>query len=464
MTSRAITHGDLFAGIGGFSAGFAAHGIQTLWYVEQDRDCQRVLGRHYPDALILGDVRECGRHNLPEVDVISFGFPCQDLSVAGKRAGLNGERSSLFYDAIRICRELRPALAVLENVPGLLSSHGGRDFASVLHAFRECGARDIGWATLDAQYFGVAQCRRRVFVVADFRGWGRAGQILFVTESGARDLAASREAGPELAGTLGTGSPGRGWSDDLDRSGAFIVSDYRNGLCEASERAGPLTGSPDRSRAAPIIYQATGAGYFREGDATICRDDDNGTNQLVIQETFIINAAESCAKESHARQSDVACCLDSTGSFATNQGGTVVLYNPHRTLQKDGSTVEGFKPDTITDALHGPTGNKEPLIFQPRLARNGRGGPSDVAYALSSSESGGRRDCKPHVFSPTIGVRRLMPIECERLQGFPDGWSAVDAEGKAISDSARYRMLGNAVNVTVAEWLGRRIRAVFWIR
>ncbi len=179
----ALRFGSLFAGIGGFDKGLVEAGLCPKWAVEIDPGCQRVLRHHWPDVLLLGDVRECGANNLPPVDVITFGSPCQDLSLAGRRAGLAGARSSLFYESIRIVSELRPALAVWENVPGSLSSNAGRDFAAILCAFQECGASDICWRVLDAQYFGVAQTRRRVFLVADFRGES-AAQILLESPCG----------------------------------------------------------------------------------------------------------------------------------------------------------------------------------------------------------------------------------------------------------------------------------------
>ena len=179
--SEHLTHGELFAGISGFGLGAQQADIKTLWAVEIDVACRKVLKRHYPNIIILEDVMKCGAHNLPPVDIISFGSPCQDMSVAGKRTGLKGARSNLFYEAIRICYELKPTFAVWENVPGALSSNAGRDFASVLASFRDIGARDIAWTVLDAQYFGVAQRRRRVFLVADFRA-ERAAQILFESE------------------------------------------------------------------------------------------------------------------------------------------------------------------------------------------------------------------------------------------------------------------------------------------
>ena len=176
-----LTHGELFAGISGFGLGFSEAGIETAWQVEIDKHCRSVLKRHYPDVLLLEDVRECGKRNLPNVDVVSFGSPCQDLSTLGKRGGLDGKRSSLFYEAIRVVAELQPAFAVWENVVGALSSNDGRDFVSVLDAFRERGARDVAWRTLDALYFGVPQRRRRIFLVADFGG-ERAAEVLFETE------------------------------------------------------------------------------------------------------------------------------------------------------------------------------------------------------------------------------------------------------------------------------------------
>src|SRR5437016_3676006 len=120
--------GELFAGIGGFGLAFERTGFEVAWQVEIDKDCNRVLATHWPNVERFEDVRDVGAHNLAPVDVITFGSPCQDLSLAGKRGGLNAERSGLFFEAIRIIRELRPAIAVWENVPGAFSSNDGRDF------------------------------------------------------------------------------------------------------------------------------------------------------------------------------------------------------------------------------------------------------------------------------------------------------------------------------------------------
>ena len=175
--------GSLFAGIGGFDLGFERAGFEVAWCAEWDRAAQAVLRTRFPRATVYGDIREIDLDALAPVDVICGGFPCQDLSVAGKRAGLAGARSGLFHDAMRIVRRVNPSVLILENVPGLLSSNHGLDFATVL---REVGegwdCAEVGWRVLDSQFFGVAQRRRRVFVVAGSR-IGCAESILALAES-----------------------------------------------------------------------------------------------------------------------------------------------------------------------------------------------------------------------------------------------------------------------------------------
>lgn len=190
---------SLFAGIGGFDLSAERSGFDVAWEAENDPFASRILARRFPQVPNLGDVT--GITDAPPVDVITFGSPCQDLSVAGRQAGFKGERSGLFFEAVRIIRCVRPAIAVWENVPGALSSSSGRDFAAALDALAECGALDIAWRVLDARYFGVAQRRRRVFVVADFVGH-RAAEILFESSGGAGDPPPIREARASLAGTL----------------------------------------------------------------------------------------------------------------------------------------------------------------------------------------------------------------------------------------------------------------------
>lgn len=196
-----LTHGELFAGISGFGLGFEQNGIKTRWQVEKDKSCKSILKKHYPTTQQFDDVIHCGSNNLSAVDVISFGSPCQNLSKGAEiygKAGLSGEQSRLFFEGIRIIRELQPSVAIWENVYGAISSHDGRDFAAVISAFLQCGACDIAWRTFNARHFGVPQQRRRIFVVADFRG-ERAGKILFDTKSQGGITPSSDQSRPQNA-------------------------------------------------------------------------------------------------------------------------------------------------------------------------------------------------------------------------------------------------------------------------
>ena len=151
--------GDLFAGVGGFSLGFMREGCELCWAVEWDKTCQKVLRRQHPHTKIFGDITKVAAEDLDDVDIIIGGSPCQDLSVAGKRKGLEGERSGLFHEFIRLVRAKSPRWVVWENVPGALSSNGGKDFGVVLGEMADSGYPDIAYRVLDARYFGVAQRR-----------------------------------------------------------------------------------------------------------------------------------------------------------------------------------------------------------------------------------------------------------------------------------------------------------------
>ena len=186
--------GSLFTGVGGFDLGFERAGMTCAWQVEFDTHCQEVLKEHWK-AKLYGDVREVGRHNLEPVELICGGFPCQDLSVAGKRAGFSGERSSLWFEFARIIDEMRPKWVVIENVPGLLSSAKGQDFETLIRQMDEFGY-GVAWRVLDSQNFGVAQRRRRVFIVGSL-GNMRCAEVLFESEGLPRD---TEESGKEREG------------------------------------------------------------------------------------------------------------------------------------------------------------------------------------------------------------------------------------------------------------------------
>lgn len=210
--------GSLFAGIGGFDLGFERAGFTVRWHAEIDKAASRILAFRWPNVPNLGDVTKIDGAAIEPVDVICGGFPCQDLSVAGKRAGFTGKRSVLAFEFLRIVAEMReatngsaPTFIVLENVPGLFSSSAGRDFAALLDALAELRPLDIAWRVLDSRYFNVAQRRERVFVVVDFGG-ERCDEILALTEGLRGDSPARRAGGEDVAGTLGNGAAASGFS------------------------------------------------------------------------------------------------------------------------------------------------------------------------------------------------------------------------------------------------------------
>ncbi len=434
----APTYVSLFTGVGGFDLGFDAAGFRCLAQVEIDRQCRSVLALRWSDVPRYDDVRGFGCAQVPACDVLVGGFPCQDLSIAGNRGGLGGKRSGLFYELVRVARELRPQFLVWENVCGLLSSDDGRDLARVLRHLAD-GGFSGGYRVLDARYFGVPQSRRRVFgVFARGRaGADRCAEILALAAGVPGHHQTSGEAEAEVARGLGGGTPGRGWSDDLERAGAFVV-----GQCHGSN-VGPVgtvrSGNGGITGGVPFV--AFGGNDTRgERRVAAALSAKGGTGRQDFEtETFIVNSATSCATAEHARPSPVARSLDTTGSFASGQGGTLAVFNPQAAGNQ---TTLGFRDD-LTGAL----------------------GASQVSAVVGS------------------GVRRLTPRECERLMGWPDDHTryclrprkgkkphrnsvgTVERGGQLfdvceVADGPRYRMCGNGVVGTVAAWLAARLRRV----
>lgn len=188
-----MTLGSLFDGLGGWQLAAVRAGIKPLWSSEIDKFCRQITKRHFPDTVQLGDINQIS--DAPKVDIITAGSPCQDVSIAGKRSGINGERSGLFFKAVELVHRIRPDFFVWENVPGAFSSNKGNDFRTVLqeicqvpiplpkHGWSHAGLVDgrrcqIAFRVLDAQFWGVPQRRKRIFLIADFTG-RRAAQILF---------------------------------------------------------------------------------------------------------------------------------------------------------------------------------------------------------------------------------------------------------------------------------------------
>jgi DNA (cytosine-5)-methyltransferase 1 len=200
-----LTGVSLFDGVGGFDLAMERNGVEVVANVEIDKQCQKVLAKHFPNAKQFSDITDVKGSDLigagfePSRGIITGGFPCQDLSVAGKRAGLVGERSGLFWEIARLIEETKTEWFILENVPGLLTSNKGRDFGVVVGTMADLGY-SLAWRVLDAQHFGVPQRRRRVFIVGRRTGDGlSSAEVLFKSEGLRRNTTQSKQAGQDTA-------------------------------------------------------------------------------------------------------------------------------------------------------------------------------------------------------------------------------------------------------------------------
>lgn len=416
-----LTLGSLFDGIAGFPLAAGRHSIKTVWTSEIEPNCIDIARRHFPDAVNLGDITRIKGGEIPVVDIISFGSPCQDLSVAGQQAGLSGSRSGLFLEAVRIIREMRaetngeyPKYIIWENVAGAFSSNKGEDFRRVLEEITESnipmpasgkwaaagmvGVRGPGgelrttaWRRLDAQFWGVPQRRKRVYLVCDFRG-GDAGQILFECES--------------LLGYPGTGTEApEGSPADLENSAAGTDS---GGLAE--EPDGQLT--LDFGRTADRIYINAKKSVTLMGRA----GGGGGKTGLYLLPVYTI-AGNVIGRDA-------------------KHGGNQLGIN-----QDVAPTLTGVDRHVVAYAQSGYAEFKEGRVGTIKKCGGGYGGGSETLVATIERIAAVVK----------YRVRRLMPIECERLNGFPDGWTRYGASGKEISDNARYMALGNSIAVPCAE-------------
>jgi len=363
-------------------------GWNPLGFSEIEKFPSEVLKHHYPHVPNLGNMTKYKEWDFGSnrLDLLVGGTPCQSFSVAGLRKGLEDPRGNLMLTYVGILDKFRPKWCVWENVPGVLSSNGGRDFGSFLRALAELGY-GFAYRVLDAQYFGVAQRRRRVFVVGCLGDWRSAAEVLFESESLRRDTAKSRKTGkeittpfiPSLANFLQT------TSNDYSRADGF------NMIC--TENIGPLTARDYKG---------------------ISSDDCNPTMMKLI------------AYETHPADSRInemgETCQTVTSRWGTG-GGNVPLVQAFRKSRR-AQSVDDY--ETWVD--------------------------DGKANTINTFDLGDIRTT--HAIANNMAVRRLTPIECERLQGFPDNYTNIKDN---CPDGPRYKALGNSMAVPVMKWIGERI-------
>lgn len=460
MTGNEITLGSLFDGIGGFPFCAQIMGARPVWAAEINPFGVAVTHHRFPDMLHFGDVSKISGAALPPMDIITFGSPCQDLSVAGKRAGLDGERSGLFRDAIRIVYEMReetngryPTYIVWENVPGAFSSHNGRDFQEVLREITKAdipmpesgrwadagmvrgGEVCVAWRVLDAQFWGVSQRRKRIYLIGSF-GNNSAGEILFKRDSVRRYLTPSGKEGQTSAGDSGICPAPR------DRTKCLTPWDCQS---RGANNTGVLTfdtrGNGDGKTVSPIVgdhnnrvtdytsllvYNNNSFGGFSNGIGTIRRCEGKQPFNIILSAAFSckngeraqsVGYAEECAPTIRAGTQQAVLIGESHGFNGQNSitAGTVEMRKERSpTLRKSVNSAVCY---SICSNQSGAmlSDNPDSGIYLTDTART-----LDRNGGNPSCNQGGIVICEQVI---DWIVRRLTPIECERLQGYPDGWT-----------------------------------------
>ena len=397
-----LTYASLFDGIGAAHVAWQPMGWQCAWTAEIDA---------FPSAVVeqrwgfdnLGDVLAIKEEDLdarPAVNVFVGGSPCQSFSVAGKRKGLDDARGNLALRYIQLVNYCRPEWIVWENVPGVLSVNGGRDFGTFIKALADCGYHCC-WRVLDAQYFGVPQRRRRVYLVGHLGDWRRSAAVLLERESLQRNPAKGRQARQAAAGAAG---------GSTDSSGA---------VCATGRRSHSLTrrhdGSEDGSgRGTPIVYAPDVANC-------LTRRMHKGINSTVDE-----------------GQTPIAL------GFNWQNGGGYGKANDGLAITNEGTGPLSRSQTPAVVSVQDCSGRDK--------QQNGKGWSADgIAYTVDAAATQGVCD---------MAVRRLTPRECERLQGFPDDYTAIEYRGRPAADSPRYKALGNSMAVPVMRWIGERIAMV----
>ena len=579
-----MRYGSVCSGIEAATSAWHSLGWTPQWFSEIEPFPSAVLAHHYPNVPNFGDMTNFKNWTLDDstaIDVLVGGTPCQSFSVAGLRKGLDDPRGNLMLTYLAIARQYRPRWLVWENVPGVLSSSGGEDFASLLRGMGECGY-GFAYRVLDAQYFGVAQRRRRVFVVGCLGDWRAAAAVLFERHSLSGHPAPSRKARKSPPGFFESSLAQYRQADvggTLKASGGVLSGGSETFIKTQwpAELAPTLNAKYGEKMGLENQHIDGGAGMFTLqpialAENTIGRQPENGGNgdgftvggpmytlnatgvhgiaqpvyELHGQDSRVTELKDVCNTVSaaygagggnipvtvqpvafnfapgkgelkddiHITTANVSKTIDASGSNpAMHQGGTGVVQSVSAcdvadTLTVGANQTTGFIGDVVTHpivlmdqggsvmnvledgtvgTLRRETHGHEPVVmaFPWQSALDPIGKPSDisgtliknqtmavgyevVAPTLTAANNPSRSPQSSEVtnqvnavYQSSMAVRRLTPVECERLQGFPDNHTNIPWRKKPESpDGPRYKALGNSMAVPVMNWIGKRIQMV----
>ena len=503
---RSLRVGGCFEGIGGFPLAAEVLGLEHMWWCEWEppekegkpeprQRNQELLARWFPNATGFGDIAEVAVDDLPDIDVLTGGTPCQGFSVAGKRAGLGDHRSGLFDHFIRLIDGLQERglkWVVWENVPGALTSNKGEDFANVIAALvgadepirlpkhpngrasRYSGVVDgprgqLAWRVLDAQHFGVAQRRRRIIAVLHIGGRG-AAEVLLEPQGRDGDPPTRDPQEPFVARLVGQGPEGSGGSEEEGgpQEGLVALVPEVNGTITTR-----LAGHYDSFQEAQSALIPLKRG-FPDPAGPLTRRYHKGVNTTMDDGAMVVVGEQAGVDAYNGRITGELAHTVQAGNGRPSPHTIPTVVGVYRKVHRASSPEDAETWDeadtsntlnlfdtgerdthAVVEAIYNVypvSASKEPNTLVAH--------PVDVAAALAET-SVNRRSDRGDMIVNGYGVRRLTPTECERLQGFPSATSLDDSTGwtGGQPDSTRYRQLGNAVAVPVAGWILARIAA-----
>jgi DNA (cytosine-5)-methyltransferase 1 len=439
-----------------------------------------------------GDFTRIGKQDVGTIDLLAGGTPCQSFSVAGKRAGLDDPRGNLTIEFARLADRLRPLWVVWENVPGVLSIDDGRTFGAFLGLLVQLGY-GVAYRILDAQFFGVPQRRRRVFVVGYLGDWRIAAAIFLEWHGLSGYPPPRRETRKDIAPTLSArthgggglpphgqgpvhGDPGLGTDFDLDggliRQLAFGGNNTAGPIdvATAANASASASGRMDFETETFITHSLSANGFDASEDGTgrgvpliagtlstrygVSSGRDLSDSSALLPVAFNLRGREGGAMPESADAASVrAASGGSSNSYvafsAKDYGADVDEIAPTlRGMGHDSSHANGGGQVAVAFTLHGSDGTASTAT------------PTDVAGNVRTKAPGSIEKSSTTIAQQAMAVRRLTPRECERLQGFPDDYTLVEYRGKLAADGPRYRALGNSMAVPVMRWIGQRIAAV----
>jgi DNA (cytosine-5)-methyltransferase 1 len=461
-----MIYGSVCSGIEAASVAWEPLGWKPAFFSEIDNFPRAVLTHRWPKVKCHGDFTTIQDGDYQPIDLLVGGTPCQSFSVAGLRGGLDDDRGNLALEFLKLAQRLRPRWVVWENVPGVLSSNGGRDFGSILAGLGEVGY-GFAYRVLDAQYFGLAQRRKRVFVVGYLGDWRRAAAVLFEREGLRGDPAPSREKGKANTASLRTRTPGFGGQG----------TDWEHVVSHTlAARSGSALCAPDIQTYLPIS-SASGfecgpsGGRFTDLAPTLdarCKDgpirNQIGTGVLATHEvagTMISRASSGGFSNSidHAAAGYMAIVpFDTTQITSPQNGSNPKPGDPCHPITANGHVPAIAFGAQLYDDLRRFSEAQAYSIMPMNSGKDYKARAVDIAQPIMASGPGGNQG--GDVVTQASAVRRLTPTECERLQGFPDGYTLIPYRGKPASDGPRYKALGNSMAVPCMRWIGERIQMV----